>query len=102
MLKPTPLPPALQPSALALFTHLPAGYGTKGDLVSLLQALAVMQDLDHPNVLPIMGVVVRTPDHLPLVLRAYLPLDVKAYLRDMRKSVARGDVMPQVIEGTPS
>ena len=78
--------------------HLPAGYSTKGDLVSLLQALAVMQDLDHPNVLPIMGVVARTPDHLPLVLRAYLPLDVKAYLRDMRKSVARGDVMPQVIE----
>jgi len=49
-----------------------------------------------------MGVVVATPDCLPLVLRAYLPLDVKAYLRDMRKSVARGDVMPQVRTGENS
>ena len=100
-----PLSPVLQLCTLVRWHYwpfLPAGYSTKADLITLLQALAVTRDLDHPNVLPIMGVVVGTPDCLPLVLRAYLPLDVKAYLRDMRKSVARGDVMPQVRSGENS
>ena len=75
----------------------PLDFNSLDKLKSFLRESAVMKNLDHPNVLKVLGISLETEDGLPFILLPYMANgDLKNYLKSKRPDTLAVDKFPMV------